>query len=683
MGRAFGPDEREPDRADVVLISHALWQSRFGGDGSILGRRVELDGSNHATRQVIGIMPRDFVAPLTPSGQRVDLWAPLSVGRGRTIATDSTWYVNQLVGRLAPGATVERAATEVRATMARLREQFSGLIDEEAPRTAGASGLLDAQVGDVRRPLWILLSAVGLVLMLVCANLANLLLARGERRRQELAVRAALGAGRGRLVRAQLTESALLAVAGAAGGVILARTILAGLRVADVSGLPRLATLQPDVRVIGFALAVTALALIGFGVLPSWRSARADVRDAMGSAGRTQGRTRSGRRIGFALVAGEVMLAMVLVTGAGLLLGSLRALRAVDSGIDTSDVLALELAPPLAKYTGERNRLFYEQVAERLAALPGVRAVGAIQLLPFTDANWSFPYLAEGNAPPADGRLPSANFRIITRGYFAAVDVPLLAGRALESTDDASHPTVAWINRTFAEQHWPGEDPIGKEVKLFGNQPFRVAGVVGDVRQHALDRASSAEIYGAHTQWQWAVPMTMMIEADVPPSTLIDAASRAVWEIDPNVPVVSARPLDDVLGESLARRRFFANVLSFFGVLALALGAVGVYGVMAYWIGARIPEFGLRMALGATRGSVLRGALGEALVPVAVGLVAGVIGAVAAARLIASLLYGIAPRDPVTLVVAAIVLGAVATIACWLPARRVTRVDPAGVLRSE
>lgn len=529
LGRPFLPEERDPAQSDVVILSHGLWQGRFGGDPRIVGQVVELDGAGHERRTVVGVMPPGFEPPLVSSERGVDVWVPLSLSLapGQVFVTDSTWYVSAVVGRLAPGATVERAAREVRTAMARIAERvradYGALISEDRIRTAGASGLLDSMVGDVRGTLWLLLAAVGLVLLLACANLTNLLLARGDVRRQELAVRAALGAGRGRLVRTLLAESALLAVLGGLAGCLLARGILGVLGVAEASGLPRTAGLGIDGRVLGFALAVSLVSMFGFGLLPALRASGGDLRESVGSGGRAGGRGAAGRRIGFVLIAGEVALAMMLVTGAVLLLNSLRELRSVHPGMDTSDVLALELAPPPARYGGGRAVDYYERVSEELAALPGVRSVGAIQLLPFSTSNWAFPYLVDGQAPPSDGPLPSANFRVVTPGYFDAVDVPLLAGRALDRNDRADAPAVGIVNRTLAEQLWPDEEAVGKTIRLFGSQPFRVVGVVDDVRQTGLDAPIEPEIYFPLAQWPIET-MIVMLETEVEPASIAAAS---------------------------------------------------------------------------------------------------------------------------------------------------------------
>jgi predicted permease len=678
LGRGFRAEERDPTRSDVVLLSDALWRGRFGGDASVIGRRIEVDGYDHGTREVIGVMPRGFEAPFA-DGEPVDLWVPLHVPAGRTVATDSTWYVNHVIGRLHPEATVAGLTAEIRAAMPRIREQAGRTMSEAATRTAGAAGLLDSMVGDVRGTLRMLLGAVGLVLLLACANLANLLLARGERRRAELAARAALGGTRGRLVRELMTEAAVLSGAGAAGGLLFAQVILRALRVVDASRLPRIAQLAVDGRVLAFAIAVAAAAIVVFALLPALRATGGDLRAELGSGRRTAGASRRGRRIGAALIAAEVALATVLITGAVLLVRSFQSIRAVDPGIDATDVLAVQIAPPPARYGGERALQFYDGLLASLRALPGVRTAGAIHLLPFTADDWRFPYLAEGHAPP-DGPLENASFRVVTPGYFDAVDQPLLEGRAFNATDGAE-PAVGIINRKLAETLWPGESAVGRTIRLFGNLPFRVIGVVGDAHQHTLDAQPLPEMYRPLPQWPLS-SLVLMIETDADPVALAEPVRRTIAAVDPDIPIVGVRPLSHAIGDSLAQRRFFASVLTFFGLLALALGAVGVYGVMNYAVAARVPEFGVRMALGATPARVAREALRAGLAPVALGLLLGAAGALATTRLLENLLFGVQPRDPAALAVALLVLGGAAALASWLPARRVRRVEPIRVLNS-
>ncbi len=684
LGRAFRPSDRNPDRSGIVILSWSLWQSRFGGDPSIVGRRLALDGSGHAFRTVVGVMPRGFHGPVALDGSDFQAWAPLDTPPGRTVATDSTWYVNTIVARMRPGATVEGVATEVRATMEKLHDRFPQVIDRDAVRAAGAAGVLASMVGDVSRPLWILLGAVALVLLLLCANLANLLLARGERRRRELAVRIALGAGRGRLVHDQLLESLLLSVAGCVAGVGLARLILAALRVSRISGLPRTGSLPLDPRVLAFAVGAALACAVGFGLLPALRASSGAIRSGLGDGRRSEG-SRSGHRLGRVLVAAEVALALVVVTGAGLLLGSLRALRSVDPGFDVHHVIDVRLEPPDQVYGaggGSRTRAFYSELLARLGVLPGVRSAGAIQLLPLTAGNWAFPYLAEGHPPPRGAPLPSANFRVVTPGYFRTLGIPLLAGRFPDPDDRADGAPVGLVNATMAHQLWPGESAIGKEIKLFGSDPFRVVGVVGDVHQRSLRDSPRPEMYRPLDQYPVA-GMDVFLRTKGDPTAILGSVKRVVHDAAPDVPIARMRRMDDVLTDSLARERFFAGVLAFFALLALALGAVGVYGVMAYQVGGRRGEFGVRMALGATPGRILRRSLADGLLPVGAGIALGLAGTIASAQLLSSLLYGLTSTDPTIVAGAAGVLVAVAAAATWIPARRAARVDPATVLRNE
>ncbi|HKI94688.1 MAG TPA: ABC transporter permease [Gemmatimonadales bacterium] len=682
LGRPFRADERDLSRSDVVVLSYGLWQRRFGGDPSVIGRRIALDGNGHRMRTVIGVMPRGFTAPLAPPGSDIEAWAPLSRPPGETIATDSSWYVNHIVGRLRAGATVATAASQIRTTMERLSGTYPAYVDAEVARTAGAMSLLDSMVGDVRTPLLIMLAAVGLVLLLACANLANLLLARGERRRQEFAVRAALGAGRRRLVRDQLVESFVLALVGGVAGVVVARVVLSAVGVGELSGLPRVAALSLDWRVLVFAAGICALCVLAFGLLPALRASSGELKTHLGAGTRSAGPTRYGRRVGFALIAAETAIAMVLVTGAALLLSSLRALASVDPGMRVDHVLATRLEPPSESYGGQRGVRFYEELLGRLRALPGVAQAGAVQLLPFTHNNWAFPYLAEDHAPGKAGRLPAASFRVVTPGYFRAVGVPVLRGRDVEAGDRADAPAVGLINHAMAEQLWPGERAVGKVIRLFGNRPFTVIGVVGDVHQHALRDAPDPEMYVPLAQFP-VTGMVVMVRARGEPSTVLPDVRRTIQSVGNDVPIADMRPLSAVLDQSLARERFFTSILSFFGILALTLGAVGVYGVMAYAVGARRGEFSLRMALGATASGVMRAALATGLAPLAAGLAVGVLAAFATTRLLAGLLYGVGPMDPRVVVAAALVLIAVAVVAIGVPVRRAGRSDPVQALRTD
>jgi len=677
LGRAFGADETEPARSGVVLLSHALWRTRFGADAGVIGRRIRLGGYDHDTREVIGVMPPGHDSPF----QSIDVWIPLHLPAGRSFPADSTWYVNWLVARLAPGATVAGADAEVRAVATRLRADHPGLIDEETAQQATVIGLREAIAGDVSGLLWTLLAAVGLVLLIACGNLSNLLLARAVGRRHEMAVQMSLGASRWRLVREQLIESGWIALLGGAAGAGLAQLLVRLMRVSESSGLPRVTDLSPDARVLGFATAATLASLALFGVLPALRASGtpAGPLHAMARGGSA---TRGAHRLNRVLVTAQLALATVLVTAAGLVLSGFAALRSVDPGIDVEDVLVVEVLPAADVYTGERATLWFDALRRRLAALPGVTAVGGIHLLPFTYNNWAFPYLAEGHAPPAGNPLPSANIRIVTAGYFDAVDQALIAGRVLDETDRDGSERVMLINQAMAQSLWPGESALGREIRVFGNMLHRVVGVVADVRQHALDREPRPEMYVPQPQWSKGAQMAVMIEG---PAALSLAAGvrRVIVSLDPDVPITELAPLSGVLDRSVAQRRFVVLVLAAFGLLALVLGGIGVYGVMTHLIGARLPDLGIRMAFGAASRDVLLESLLAAFGPAVAGVGLGLLLAYASGGLLRGLLFGVPPVYLPAYLGAAGVLLAVAVCAGWIPARRAARADPLAVLRGD
>ncbi|MCI0436551.1 MAG: ABC transporter permease [Gemmatimonadetes bacterium] len=677
LGRAFTAAETEPSRSGVVLLSHAVWRTRFGADPDVIGRRIRLAGYDHESREVIGVMSPEHSGVVNP----LDVWIPLHVQAGATIVTDSTYYVNWLIARLVPGATVEGAAAEIRSVAARLRADHPGRIDEEVAQQATVVSLRDAISGDVHGLLWTLFAAVGLVLLIACGNLSNLLLARAVGQRHVLAVQTSLGATRWRLVRQQLTESGWIAVLGGAAGAALAWVLVSAAGVGEASGLPSVADISPDLRVLGFAMTATLVSLALFGVLPALRASRR-LRDPLHATTRGGSRARSSHRLNRVLVAGELALVTVLVTAAGLVLSGFAALRAVDPGMDVDDVLVAQVLPAEDVYTGPRATQYHQELRARLAALPGVTAVGGIHLLPFTISNWAFPYLADGHAPPAGNPLPSANFRIVTPGYFDAVDQAVLSGRVPDETDQAGSQQIVVINHTMAELLWPGEDPVGRGIRIFGNTPYRVVGVVADVHQQALDRDPRPEMYVPQPQWSRYAQMSVMIEGPGV-SARVEAVRRVIQSIDPDVPITELGPLADVLGRSVAQRRFVAVTLAAFGLLALVLGGIGVYGVMSHLIGARMPDLGIRMAFGAAARDVLLDSLRTALVPALAGVVVGLLLAFASAELLRGLLFGVPPVHPPSYALATVILLGVALLAGWIPARRASRADPLAVLRAD
>lgn len=682
-GRTFTADERYYDRAGVVLLGWDFWQRRFGGDPGVIGRRIAIEGHRETSREVVGVLPPEH----QPPGAPVDLWVPLSTGPGYTVAQDSSWYVNDVVARLAPGAEVQQARVEVRELARRLRAEFPGRFTDDYVQSADVAPLIDVIVGDVRGGLLVMLGAVALVLVIACANVANLLLARNAERGYQLALRSALGATRARLVRQSLAESLVLALLGGTVGLLLAWWSLTLLESGVRLALPRGVQVTPSLPILLFALVVILGSVLLFGLLPALHGARRDITGEMKAGGR-RGRSDGSRQHGLrrVLVAAEVAISVVLVAGAGLLLRSFGQLYGTDPGFRADDVLVLELARPGAEWADRRGAVaaYYRQVRERLLAVPGVTSVGGIQLMPLTGGNWSFPYLAEGHEPGPDGNLESANFRVVTPGYFRTLGIPLLRGRDLEITDRAGEAEVGLVNEAMAQSLWPGEDPIGKEILLFGSQPFTVVGVVGNVRQFALDREPLPEMYRPISQFS-AGSMHMMVHGGEgrEVASLTPRLREIVWEVDPDVPIPFVGTLESVVADSVARARFFAAVLAGFGLLALLLGAVGVYGVTAFAVTGRLPEYGVRIALGAAPSSIVRSAAATGFPPVLAGVATGLVSALAAGRLLSSLLYGISPSDPLTFLAVTGVLGGAAAVAILVPARRAARVDPVEVLRAE
>ncbi len=681
LGRGFRPEERQPEGSDVVVLSYGFWMRRFGGDRDVVGRRIRLEGYDKESRQVIGVAPPGF----QPPDRRADVWIPLHLARGHTLATDSTWYVNQVVARLGPGLPIGQASADVARAAREIHQEFPDRILEDLVRQARVTPLMASVLGDTATLLWSLLGAVGLVLIMACANLANLLLARGAARSRDAAIRRALGATPGRLVRQHLTAAGVLAVLGAGAGLILARVslglLLPGL---ERTQIPRAGEVALSPGVLAFTAGTAVLAALAFGLLPALRAGSEGLRSRMDSGGR--GRTADARIHGInrALVAVETALAMVLVTGAGLMLRSVWHLYHVDPGFRSEGVVAVQISPSDARYRseGEISRAFVAQVLDGVRSIPGVRDVGGIHLLPLTMGNWSFPYLAQDHPPPEDAPLPSANFRIVTPGYFRTMGIPVLRGRPFSETDGPEDAPVGLINETMARILWPGQDPVGKEILLFGNQPFEVVGVVGDVRQHGLERDPLPEMYRPFKQYSWP-GLTLMVRGAGGAAALAPALRQAVWNADPNVPVPSIQDLSTVLHDSLARPRLFAQLLGAFGVLALLLGAVGIYGVMSYVVGARLPEMGVRVAMGADPRRLLRHALSMGMIPVVVGLAVGAAAALFATRLLRAGLYGVGATDPATFLGVLLVLAAAALAASWGPARRASRVDAMEILRKE
>ena len=683
LGRTFTPDEELPGQAGVVILSHGFWVEAFGADPGVVDRVVDLGGAEYQRRRVIGVMPpgvEDF-------WRHTDVWIPLEGDPALALADDDTWYVNDRLARLAPGATLAQANAEVRQYAAEVQR---ALPDQVSPEEAAAATVrpvrahLTRNVGTAIR---VALGAVALVLLIGCFNVANLLLARGDSRARDLAVRAALGAGRTRMTRMLLAEAGLLGLIGGALGIASALVLVRLIARLAPDGFPSSDAIAVSPNVLLFALGVTLLSTLVAGLVPALRVGRVDATAAL--AGGARGAVaHTGGRLTSALVGGQIALAVIVTVGSGLMLRSLTTLLAVDPGLQGEGVLALKPNPPTGRYPdGTAFQAYYEQVVERVAALPGIESVGAIHILPGGTDNWSFPTFPEGWVAAPGAPTPSVNFRAVRGDYFRTVRIPLVAGRAPGDSDRADTEPVVAVNEAYVARFWPGEEALGKTLSIFSptGTRHRVVGVVADVRQHTRDAPPLPEMYFSHGQVPWN-QMWMWIVARVRSGSPMDqarAVQEAIWSIDPDVPISGIAELADVLGQSTRMTRFMATLLTAFGALALVLSGVGVYGVTAYTSGRRRPEFGVRLALGSSRSQVVRSAAGHSLVPVAVGLAVGIVGAAASSSLLASVLYEIEPSDPTTFAGVTAILGVVGLLAAVVPAWRVSRVDPVSVLGSE
>ena len=674
LGRGFQDGENDPARAKVAVVSHGLWKQRFGGDPAILGQSVVLDGQPYL---VVGVAAPGFTFP--GSSQ---LWVPMLHDEA-FLEARGAWYLGT-VARLRAGTSIEEARAELGTLGERLEAQYK---EQNEGLGVGAMPLRDHVIGDVGRGLTVLLGAVGFVLLIACVNVANLLLARHAGRGTELAVRAALGAARGRIVRQLLTEAVVLGVAGGALGVGVAywgRELLLALKPED---LPRMAETAIDRTVLMFCACLAVLTALLFGAVPAVASTRRDPSLALREGGRG---LLSRSRLGPSLVVAEVALAATLLAGAGLLLRSFSELRRVDPGFDAPSALTFRTALPETLYAEDARRIsFYRGLEERLAAAPGVAAIGATMALPLTDVRFNLRFEVAGRPPLSPAQQPTLEARVVTPGYFGAIGVPVLAGRGFTDTDSPEAPQVAILSRAAVERHFPGEDPLGRTITLgWGRGPGRpkaggvVVGVVGDVKDHGLSEAHPPEIYLPFAQ-RPMLNMSLVLRTRDDPRPLAAAARAALHELDPNLPLLRVQTLEDVVSGSIARPRFYALLLAFFAATAVALAALGVFGVLSYAVSQRSREIGLRLALGALPRDLLRMVLGQAVRLVAIGLAIGIPAALLLSRSLASLLFGLTPTDPATLAGVVLLLGAAALFAGALPAWRAARVDPLHALRIE
>ena len=693
LGRVFTGDEERPGGAPVAVLSHGLWRRRFGGDANILGRAITLNERGYT---VVGVMPAGFQFPA-----RAELWVPagqLSGGDWQQRGNHPGLYC---VARLRPGVTLEQARAEMETIALRLEKQYPG-TNRDARVTL--TPLKETVVGDVRLALWVLFAAAGFVLLIACVNVANLLLARSAARRHEMGIRAALGASRPRLARQLLTESVLLSLIGGGGGWLLADWGVGLLVAGDAGGLPRTGEIRLDGSVLLFTAAAAVLTGILFGLAPAWQAGRVRLHQSIKEAG--HGTTDRRQRTRSALVIAETALALVLLVGAGLLLRSFYQLNRVDAGFDYEHLLSFSLSLPAGKYTSpEQLNNFYSSLIQKLGALPGARSVGLASGLPFGNSSWRLPFVVEGRPVPPPGEVPSLEACAVSPDYFRTMGIPLRAGRYFTEQDNRQHLAgrdlsglnegargvvglnAIIIDEEFARRYWPGEDAVGKRIRLAPVAPdspvLTVVGVVGRVKADRLGADSNrVQGYTSYLQFPFS-NMTVVIKSQLEPAQMIAAARRQVQATDAHQPIYNVRTVAQARDDSIAPERLNLTLIGLFAALALALAAVGISGVVSYGVTQRTHEIGVRLALGARTSDVLRLVVGEGMKLALVGLAIGVLASLALTRLLRSLLFGVGATDPLTFAGVAGVLALVALLACYLPARRATKVDPLVALRYE
>ncbi len=672
LGRTFAPQDGALGAEPVVVLSHDVWRARFGTDPAAIGRRIMLDGVAHT---VIGVMPPGFEL-----GQNnTEIWQPL-------IEDPEEWYYRGggmlAIARLAAGASVHGANDEFRTLVADLREEFA--LPDDYGRDASIVSLKDRLVGDVRATLLLLLGAAGLILLIACANLGNLLLTRASGRARELAVRAALGATRGRLVLQLLTESAVLAIAGGIAGLALAAVtvrVITSLLPADT---PRIAGIGIDFTVLAASALFAIASGLAFGIAPALIGTRTNLQRAL--RGLPGIASIGGQRLRGAFVIAEVALALMLVVGTGLMLRTLWNLNRVNLGFEPRSVLSMKVQPTGERVrTWEQRRLFYREVFDRIEALPGVISVGAIQHLPLSGGGWGSSVESDGQAPAAGEALPVVGWRVVGEKYFRSMSIPLLAGRPFEPSDGPEAQPVIVVNRALADRFWPGEDPIGRRLRAeqaTGGEWATVVGMVGNVRHARLEDEAIPEMYRPLEQYTHG-GMTLTVRTESNPALVTRVVQEAIWSVDPDVPISGVRTVEQVVSASAARPRLILTLLGAFAAVGLFLGALGIYGVIAYTVRQKRREIGIRIALGALPAAVIGSVVAGGLRYAFIGVVIGAAGALSLARVMQGLVFGISVNDPLTLLATAAFVLATAAVASFVPARQAARLDPSVVLREE
>ena len=680
VGRTFLNAEEQPGRDQVVVLGHALWIRRFNGDPAIVGQMVLLDGK---PVQVVGVMPATFQYP----DPGIEIWKPILLDAEALSEDNRGSHGYTALARLKPGVTLAQAQADLAAVTATFKLEHPG--NYRSGFSTKLRPLQEEIVGDTGRPLLILLGAVAVVLLIACANVSNLLLARAASRRKEIALRTALGASRSRLVRQLLTESVLVAIVGGGMGLVLAAWGVDLLVASAPDTIPRLSEVGVDRRVVLFAAIVSLGTGLLLGIVPALRASGAPLGETLKDGGRGGDGATHGRA-GRLLVIAEVALSLVLLVGAGLLIHSFARVQRVEPGFDSRDVLTLRLALPESRYsTFQKGEAFFDEVFTALRSRPDVRAVAAANALPFSGIGGSRTFHIEGREPKRPEDQTEEQLRIVTDAYFATMKIPVVKGREFSDRDTLGGPRVALVNEALASKHWPSESPIGKRVAFSRDEPqwYEIVGIVGNVKHRGLDAADRPELYVPYRQplfANWTVrPMYVAVRTAGDSLAVAATVRRQLARVDRDQPISDVRTMDERIGRSLAGRRFNMILLGAFAALALTLAAIGIYGVVAYSVTERTHEIGVRLALGAQRRDVMAMIVAQGMVMTAIGTAAGVVFALLLTRVMSSLLFGVSAADPVTFAAIPVLLGAVAFLACCIPARRATRVDPLVALRTE
>ena len=688
LGRAFDPADDAPGRAGTAILGHGTWVRRYGGDPAVLGRTLILNGQPY---EIVGVLPAAFslareVMPTLGGAENAEILLPLPLGPEAAAFRGREDY--NVLARLRPDGSLGAAQAQMDALTARLRREHPNLYPPNGGLTFDIVPLQEQVVGDVRGALGVLVGAVALVLVIACANVANLLLSRALSRQKEIAVRAAIGATRGRIGRQLLTESVLLALAGGAVGMLFAFWTLEGIRALGAASVPRIREIGIDVPVLFFTLVLSAAAGVLFGLAPAWRLSRGDLSFALSSTGRAAAGAGAlwgrGNRLRRLLVVAELALSVMLLVGAGLLLRSFARLQQVAPGFEKAGVLTLEVTMSGGRYPDAAAVLEkYREVWERLRRLPGVQAVGAVSALPLSQMFAWGPITVEGRPRAAGEAFINADQRMVAAGYFEAMRIPLLEGRLPGERDTRTTPRVVVVDAHMAEQLWPGGAALGKRIRIGSDEdaPWTtVIGIVGRVKQYTLDSDSRIALYVPHTQFPTRA-LNIVVRSAGPPEDLSAPVRAELRAVDPDLPVYNVRTMEQRVSESLARRRFSMLLLTLFAALALGLAALGVYSVVAYLVSQGMRELGIRVALGATPRQILSLVVGQTMTVAAVGIAGGIGGALVATRWLRSMLFGVDPSDPATFLAVIALLGGIALAASGLPAARGARVDASAVIR--